>query len=362
MKLFCKACGGGLNPEDERCSLCGTPAGVDPDELEYVELTGGIADNPSPVLMPGESEDFAETEGQDVFCNDCGWKNPAGANFCSRCGKPLQQVGAAPARVVTRPPVSRTEGSGSSVEQGVGLRVGIIVGSAVLMVLAAFLLYAMSADPPIASGPQPAVPLTADAFADVAPGIAQAAEALQDSVEASTGEERVGFLRRTVELYIGAGRYDLAGEYQRQVAAETDQELDWAFAGNLFYDSMERAVEQSDLRATLAKAAVAAYQEVLRLNPDNLDVRTDMAVAYLSDPDNPMAAIQETQEVLRRDSLHVQANFNRGIMLFQINRMEQARDQFLKVQRIVGNPEDALWQRAQSAIDQIEAAMSGQGT
>ena len=30
--------------------------------------------------------------GGDVFCNNCGHKNPIGANFCSSCGSPLEKV------------------------------------------------------------------------------------------------------------------------------------------------------------------------------------------------------------------------------------------------------------------------------
>jgi hypothetical protein len=31
-------------------------------------------------------------EGAGVFCNECGWENPPGANFCSRCGHALQSL------------------------------------------------------------------------------------------------------------------------------------------------------------------------------------------------------------------------------------------------------------------------------
>lgn len=29
--------------------------------------------------------------GTDVYCNNCGHKNPLGANFCSSCGRPLER-------------------------------------------------------------------------------------------------------------------------------------------------------------------------------------------------------------------------------------------------------------------------------
>ena len=90
------------------------------------------------------------------------------------------------------------------------------------------------------------------------------------------------------------------------------------------------------------------------LDDENLDVRTDMAIAYLYDPENAMMAIQETNKVLESDSLHIQANFNRGIMLTQINRRDQALEQFEKVKRIIGDSEDPVFQRASDAIARLQ--------
>jgi hypothetical protein len=35
----------------------------------------------------------------DVFCNNCGHRNPLGSNFCSSCGAPLGQGGAEPSTI-----------------------------------------------------------------------------------------------------------------------------------------------------------------------------------------------------------------------------------------------------------------------
>ncbi|MFT5143089.1 MAG: hypothetical protein ACI80V_001505 [Rhodothermales bacterium] len=366
MRLSCKACGGGLKPDDERCGLCGTEAGIDPLDLERVafEDKSGVAASAVGEHTPVEA--LAAVSGV-VFCNACGWKNPGGARFCSQCGATLQSIdGSASSshvrQAVTRDaqardnrlPPARAE-HGPSVEEGVGKRVGIIVGAALLIVVSLFMIGVLNNSG--GSGAQSPVALSPDAFAPVPSGIASQIEALDDSVAQSTGQARLTFMSRRVELFVNAGRYDLAGEAQVMVAEESDREEDWTLAGNLFYDSMDRAAEGSDNRTGFAKRSIAAYREVLRINEDNLDVRTDMAVAYLYDPDNPMSAIQETQAVLERDSLHVQANFNRGIMLLQINRVDGALEQFRKVQRIVGDPSDPIHIRAQDAIDTV----SGEG-
>jgi zinc-ribbon domain len=365
MRLSCKACGGGLRPDDERCGLCGTPAGVDPLDLERVAFE--VKSEASVGAVGGQAAVEAPTTATDwVFCNSCGWKNPGGSRFCSQCGATLQSMdgsvtpshdGHAGASADPAPdsrlPPARVE-HGPSVEEGVGKRVAIIVGAAVLIVVTLFMIGALNNS---GEGAQAPVALSPDDFAPVPSGIASQIEALDDSVAQSTGEARLTFMSRRVELFVSAARYDLAGEAQLAVAGESDTEDNWTLAGNLFYDSMDRAAEGSGDRTGFAKRAIAAYREVLRINDDNLDVRTDMAVAYLYDPDNPMSAIQETQAVLERDSLHVQANFNRGIMLLQINRVDGALEQFRKVQRIVGDPGDPIYVRAQEAIDTV----SGQG-
>ena len=35
----------------------------------------------------------------DVFCNNCGHRNPLGSNFCSSCGQPLDRVDDEPATI-----------------------------------------------------------------------------------------------------------------------------------------------------------------------------------------------------------------------------------------------------------------------
>ncbi|NNE70152.1 MAG: tetratricopeptide repeat protein [Rhodothermales bacterium] len=395
MKLYCKACGGALKPDDERCFLCGTPAGVDPDELDRVEVTqgdasgGAGAETGSDLAAGSGAEDpnagdaaaghtAAATGGaaasRPVFCHSCGWKNPPASKFCAQCGTALQQLegtegavagaatagtgagtaagtGAAAAMpagdAIDRSPPGQATGTGA-VEEGVGKRVGIIVGSAVMIVLALYLISALNSQQSPPSGPQPPPEISTEDLPPVPVGIAQQIEILDDSLAA--GADPVPALERKVGLYLSAGRYDLAAQAQEEFAQAVGTEDAWTLAGNLYYDSMDRQPDGTELRTAFAKQAIAAYRKVLEINPDNLDVRTDMAVAYLWDPDNPMSAIQETQAVLERDSMHVQANFNRGIMLSQIGRMDQAIEQFRKVQRIVGDPESDLHQRADAAI------------
>ncbi len=95
----CPSCGARVPPEADRCDLCGTPveepveASGEPDE-DATAPGGSVPAEEELTPDPEESTDEAPT----VFCNQCGWENPPGARYCSRCGERLQDLsGAAPA-------------------------------------------------------------------------------------------------------------------------------------------------------------------------------------------------------------------------------------------------------------------------
>lgn len=240
-------------------------------------------------------------------------------------------------------------------EATVGSRLGVIFGAALAVVVVVFLFNSLGNG--ASSGPPPGMTSTAPAQrptsnTELPEGIGDGLEAIHQAADALEGADRVAKLREGVDLLLTVGRYDRAAQEQEAIAELTGSEDDWVQAGNHYYDWMEMTGGPD---ATMfAQKAIAAYQRVLEINPDNLDARADMAWAYMSDPENPMQGIQENTAVLEADSLHIRANFNRGRMLLQIGREAQALEQFRKLQRIVGDPSDRLYQSAGELIRTIE--------
>lgn len=182
--------------------------------------------------------------------------------------------------------------------------------------------------------------------------LAEEAEALEESIaSASNASERVDLQQKLVRLYVRADRQDLAGDVQEQIARTEETAMAWADAGNLYYDWMMQQQDRAG-QTQYAKKAISAYQKSLEIDPSNLDVRTDMAVAYLYDPENPMQAIQQTKKVLEQDPDHIQANFNRGIMLLRINRVEEAIKQFERVKSLAST-DSPIYQRTENVLERI---------
>ena len=336
----------------EVCDLCGTLVLADHVSDQHESLAAPD---------PGTGEPSGPTGG----CDTCGQQNPADARYCNRCGARLSETGG-PATPVqqahaVRPasaPMAESapeDGAGGmykpfdETDKAVGKQIMFVVSAALLLVVVLYAVTAMSDG--ASTSPAADVAVVEDEVEPLASQWADRETELKADIDGATGEAQLEARRRLIDLYFAADRLDLAAEQTGLIAEATGSEEEWILAGNLYFDWMQRATDSR--KATWARRAVASYQAALNMNPSNLDVRTDMAIAYLYDPQNSMMAIQETNRVLEEDSLHIQANFNRGIMLTQINRVDQALEQFEKVKRIVGNPDDPVYQRAVDAIARL---------
>jgi tetratricopeptide (TPR) repeat protein len=194
------------------------------------------------------------------------------------------------------------------------------------------------------------------AMTPVPPAFAAQVAELEEAIEAAEGEERLARQRELVNLFVGMGRPDRAAVVQEEIARQVDTPDAWARAGNLFYDWID-GVDDAH-RSAVARRAIAAYLNVLAVEPDNLDVRTNLAVAYLYDPDDPMQAIEHTNYVLERDPDHIPANFNRGLMMLQINRVEEGVQQMEKVKRLAGEG-TPFYRQADEVIRVVREARTG---
>lgn len=437
MARVCASCGARIEPDADRCGLCGLP--VDEDAVESAEAreeisehAEGSAAGENPGERRGESADRVSAKAPDgpVVCPDCERENPADARFCNRCGSSLESGEGVPVRDAKGGadlPRRRARGGGSeSVREGgdesgassreldssgdVSTEEGStrrrVLGTLVVGLLLVAGLYGVTAlseggsggtsSSTVSSESPPGAPPSGGSAGSGARGSAPGSgggpsasgsrgsavggsgasagaggggtgspggelgaatqarvDSLTRAIDTADGAERMRALREElVRVYVHAERYERAGSVQERIAEQVGTAEAWARAGNFYYDGMMRA--SGSTRTEYARKAISAYRRSLELDPDDLDVRTDMAVAYLYDPENPMQAIRQTDRVLEQDPDHVQANFNRGVMLLQIGRSEQAVDQFQKVMSLTPDTSVAH-RRAQQALRRVQS-------
>ncbi len=344
----CHECGARLKVQATHCTLCGWPVqkAEDADDRIAAEDAAGAADAQG---------------ARPSFCNSCGWKNPDGARYCSRCGERLQAIEAVsslkkaalppskpPSPVAPTPPAKRNAPA---------REVAIVVGAALALVVTTFLVTDTSrrTHP---STPTTADPVAAGVVTNLAPVTGTLAEqiaVLDGQIANESGPTRIARQREKAFLLMQADRLDLAAVEYGAVAQATGAVEDWRITGDLHYDWMTRE-EDDARRSAIAAQAIAAYEEVLALTPDNHDVRTDLATAYLN-TGNPMKGVTAIKHVLQADPNHLDANFNYGLMLWRIGRLEQAAVQFEKVMGLI--PEDSEHHtRAKDALTRLRQESS----
>ncbi len=385
----CLECGARLAADAEQCDLCGEP--VRPAEADDAALptpSEMVAEPSEPAPSP-DGEEAAESTDRSalpegIYCNQCGWQNPVDARFCSMCGARLQAIDPSLAPVAPSPAdapadapakasarvssgsVERAEEATAAADravqaqadhQAVSRQVGIIVGAGVLLVVVLFLVTAVSKTRPVASPDESIPPATSEAvepgtLPPLAPQIVAQVEALEAEIASLSGQAWIAKQRELVTLFLDAGRLDRAAFEQQKIAQATETTDDWKYAGDRFYDWMDPL--QGAEKAQVAGQVIDAYQRVLAVDPDNIDVRTDLATAYLSS-NNPMQGVAEIKRVLAIDPNHLHARFNYGIMLAMIGRSELAIEQFERVKGLV----DETSSYSQQADDAIRAIQAG---
>lgn len=174
----CPSCGAHIPAGADRCNLCGTAVEDSSNAPDQPDDAAPTDPDSSREADEGSASDAApEEEGEDapsVFCNQCGWENPPGARYCSRCGEELQDLSAtSPPPAGTRrvsadlptgtasgdsedseasdPPSAPSSEDASSEDEAaeeqvaMGRQIALLVGGALTVVLGLFLLTQWSA-------------------------------------------------------------------------------------------------------------------------------------------------------------------------------------------------------------------------
>ncbi|MFB6247775.1 MAG: zinc-ribbon domain-containing protein [Salinibacter sp.] len=408
----CPSCGARVPAGADQCDLCGTSVDEeasppDPSSDEASE-SGADASPSSPDVDPSGSSDA--TAPDRVFCTQCGFENPGGANYCSRCGTELQDLsdaapaGTTPVRAdLPRGPTESTGGPATDApdpdeteveddgeREAVGSQIVWMVGLGVMVVLGFFFVTRWSQQyqwgsgetPPSApAGEQPAAREDGASQSPTATGsgsqgrvaspdtdlrtlveklgspvdgpVAEKIDSLRAVEKQASGDRRRQARAELVRMYIGAGAPGRAALVQRQLAEATGTVDAQRRAADLLYRWMRQVEQQADRArvADVAQHVAAAYRTVANQRPQDLDARTRMGEAYLL-TNNPMKGIRAINDVLAEDSTFVPARFQKGLALLQINRLDQAIKQFRRVKEYA-DPKQPFHKQAERAIQII---------
>ncbi len=135
-------------------------------------------------------------------------------------------------------------------------------------------------------------------------------------------EKNAIFADSLASLYNQAGLFDSAAWFAERATTFFNTEESLLKAGNAYYEAYTFAIDREKQKA-LAEKTRELYGKILEKNPGNLEVKTKVAMTYLSSG-APMQGITMLREVLAADPKNQLALYNMGMLSIQSGQFAKA--------------------------------------
>ncbi|MBO3270342.1 tetratricopeptide repeat protein [Hymenobacter defluvii] len=126
--------------------------------------------------------------------------------------------------------------------------------------------------------------------------------------------------------YKAVEKFDSAGYYYEQVALARPGEQAWQRAADEYFEAFSFAATAERGKMLGAKSR-ELYERVLKNNPDNLNAKTNLGMAYMAS-DNPVQGVTLLREVIAADPKNEKALYNLGLLSMQSNQYDKAVERF----------------------------------
>lgn len=153
--------------------------------------------------------------------------------------------------------------------------------------------------------------------------------------EGTSNEKNAIFADSLANLYQKAGKFDSAAWFAEESSKFFKTTDSWIRAGNEYFQAYSFAIDQAK-QNRFAEKAREFFGKVLQADPHNLDVKTKMAMTYLTSG-SPMQGITMLREVLAEDPKNESALFNMGMLSIQSGQYERAVERLTELVSIYPN-------------------------
>ncbi|WBA41590.1 tetratricopeptide repeat protein [Hymenobacter canadensis] len=132
--------------------------------------------------------------------------------------------------------------------------------------------------------------------------------------------------------YKAVEKFDSAGYYLEQLAQARPGEQAWQRAADAYFEAFSFAATQERQKLLAAKCQ-ELYGKVLKNNPENLDAKTNLGMAFMASA-NPVQGVVLLREVLAADPRNEKAIYNLGLLSMQSNQYEKAVERFRELTKV----------------------------
>ena len=195
------------------------------------------------------------------------------------------------------------------------------------------------------AAPQAARPVTnvtvemASSTAKIAIGQALSAQIndTENKLKNATGDaEKLSLQKKLAKEWDDVNQPAPAAFYYQAIAGKENTATDWLIAGSHFNDAF-KFTQDTVAQPGYVVNAIACFKNAVKLQPENLDAKTGLGVAYvnqtslgMTDPDggSPMQGIMLLLDVVKQDPKNRNANLSLGMFAMKSGQYEKAVQRF----------------------------------
>jgi tetratricopeptide (TPR) repeat protein len=157
-------------------------------------------------------------------------------------------------------------------------------------------------------------------------------EFFEGKLKTETGKAKIQWLDSLRSVWDRQMRPGIAAEYVLQKAEILNDAVSWKDAGVRFL-GISRFFEGPDKDA-LANRAVSCLEKAQQMAPEDVDVKTQLGIAYVEGSAQPMQGITLLREVVAADSTNVDAQMSLGFFSMKSGQYDKAVKRFKTVIRL----------------------------
>ncbi len=139
-------------------------------------------------------------------------------------------------------------------------------------------------------------------------------------------QQNLEALDSLMRVFIQINKYDSAAFYAERYAQTFNTVSHWQKAGDAYFEAYTFALDQAKI-TMLGEKARSAYDRVLAKEPNNYDIKHNVAMTYVSST-SPMQGIMMLREIIDSDPSNEKALVSMGRMSIQTGQFENAVQRF----------------------------------
>jgi len=146
--------------------------------------------------------------------------------------------------------------------------------------------------------------------------------------KAGTDADKLKLQKQLAQKWDDVNQPVPAAFYYQAIAEKENTYQNWVNAGDRYNEGF-RSSQDTLEQPALVTNAVSAFQNALKLNPDGLDAKTGLGIAYVNGgAPSPMQGISLLLEVVAKDPKNRKANLSLGLFAIKSGQFQKGVERF----------------------------------